>query len=229
MYTKELSPVVIAVDNCKIHNSFVLRLVEQQLGFRAAGAATSLAGARVLLENEQPDVMILDVELQMEDGWDLLQIVQARFQRTRVIIFTALSDDLTYYMAWRAKVHAFISKQHTTSEQLCDAVGVVGRGGRSIAGAAKEAFERLAGSSSAWFRLLTDREMQLLPRIAAGQSDEEIACASGIQPLSAKSHRRRILHKLQLSSTVQLMRWANEQGFEGRKLQAGVVRLPCFS
>ncbi|HEX2851825.1 MAG TPA: LuxR C-terminal-related transcriptional regulator [Opitutaceae bacterium] len=72
---------------------------------------------------------------------------------------------------------------------------------------------RFRRALTAFFKLLSNREIFLLPYFARGASDSEIASSVDLSPATVHSHRQSITRKLDLHSSVELMRWCAEHGF----------------
>lgn len=87
------------------------------------------------------------------------------------------------------------------------------RGEKHLSKAVREPPRNLRADPEAWFKILTDRELQLLPHFGEGASDDEVAAEFHLTVATVRSHRLSILTKLNLPNTARLIHWAIKRGF----------------
>ena len=87
------------------------------------------------------------------------------------------------------------------------------------------ASKRLRRSGTAFFKLLSARQQEILLWIAQSLTDEEIAAQLGLSVSTAKTHRREIMRKLDVSSTPKLIRYGLELGIGIVETKNGVTRI----
>ena len=75
------------------------------------------------------------------------------------------------------------------------------------------AVNALRTGPDAYCKMLSKREMELLPMLGHGDSNQDIGAAFSISPLTVKFHREKIMQKLGIHSSDRLIRWAAEKGF----------------
>jgi len=66
---------------------------------------------------------------------------------------------------------------------------------------------------TAFFKILSGRELSMLPLLCQGLTDQQIGEQNSLCPATVKSHRQHIMAKLDLHRTADLIRWAAEKGF----------------
>jgi DNA-binding NarL/FixJ family response regulator len=190
--------------------------LRQVLGTRHPGArcrtATSLNDAKWLLSREQPDLIILDLAIGNESGLDLMQVIRTQAPDARVVIYTMHSEDQFGLVALRAGAHGYLTKDRPLGD-LMEAIERVGTGRRYISPQLAEALaEALAGESAASeARHLSVRETQTLRMLAEGKAPKEIAGELGVSVKTVSTYRARILDKLGLTTTADLIRYAVAQ------------------
>jgi two-component system response regulator NreC len=131
----------------------------------------------------------------------------------KVLAFTGLADELSLYSMSRAAIHGIVWKTPDAVSELRIAIRTVLLGGRYFSIGAMAAISRMRRKPDAFFKILSDRELDLLPLLARGLGDEAIAARKDIRVATARSHRQHIMSKLGIHSTPALMCWAVDKGF----------------
>lgn len=202
----------IIVDDHPLMCDGLARLVRDELGWSVAGTAAHRRSALELVRREQPDVIVLDLQLPDGHGLDLLKDLRAECPALRIAIITASHDPAYGPRALAAGAHAYMRKD-APSAQLLDALrGCVGpieskpssRGGGEATGA-------LVTDSPP--QLLSERELSVFQLIGLGRATREIAAALGISFKTVEAHRENIKRKLGLANSVALAQsaalWVN--------------------
>jgi two-component system, NarL family, response regulator NreC len=164
-----------------------------------AGEAASGQEALELVASRRPDVMVLDLRLPDMTGMKVLSEVQQRFPRVRVVILSTHGEDVLVQQALRNGAMGYVLKDADVSELIL-AVRSAAAGkrflSRELAARAFEAYARHANREFAPLAELTRREREVLQLAAQGFDNSEIGVRLAISPLTASSHRARILRKL---------------------------------
>lgn len=177
------------------------------------GNADSAATLMTELGRAFWNLVILDLNLPGAAGLELLREIKAASPRTRVLVYTAHSESQFGVRAIRAGADGFVTKDRPIDEFLV-AVARVLEGRRYVS---DTLLERLAESLSrpqtrSSHESLSDREIHVLRGLAAGRSPSEIAADLGISIKTVSTYRSRILEKLQLETTADIIRYALEHG-----------------
>jgi DNA-binding NarL/FixJ family response regulator len=204
---------VIHVDNDALWRDAVAAIVDDIGNADYLGCATSLSEAVSLVGSRFPDVVVLDVCLPDGNGLNLLDMFAKLEKRPRVILVTAAVNDAVLFQLMRGSIMGLASKNKFSRSTLQKAAIEVISGRRYTPSDVSMALEVFRQSPNAFFKILSDREISLLPRLGVGDSDYEIAVKLGVSPLTIRSHRHHILHKLRLENSGKLMRWVQETGF----------------
>ncbi|CAM5467291.1 response regulator [Streptomyces narbonensis] len=165
----------------------------------------------------RPDVILMDVRMPGTDGIEATRRVLAEQPATRVIILTTFDTDEHVFEALRAGASGFLTKEVEPAE-LRRAVEVVAAGDSLLSpGVTRRVVERFAHRPRPAVALdaLTVRENEVVRLVAEGLSNDEIAAALVISPLTAKTHVSRAITKLGLRDRVQLVITAYEHGLVG--------------
>ncbi|MER5496144.1 MULTISPECIES: response regulator transcription factor [unclassified Streptomyces] len=196
-------------------------------GFRSLlGRARTLAVVAEAASGEEavrqavlhrPDVVLMDIRMPGTDGIEATRRILAELPATRVIILTTFDTDEHVFEALRAGASGFLTKEVEPAE-LRRAVEVVAAGDSLLSpGVTRRVVERFAHRPRAATTLaaLTPRESDVVRLVAEGLSNDEIAAALVISPLTAKTHISRAITKLGVRDRVQLVILAYEEGLVG--------------
>jgi DNA-binding NarL/FixJ family response regulator len=160
-------------------------------------------------------VLLLDITMPGKDGLTFLTEILKKWPEIAVVIVTMHPEREYAARALRAGARGYITKDKA-QEQLIEAVHAVADGGRYVSPTLAEILaEQLAGDQGkSPHEALSDREYKVLLRIGAGKSVAEIADEMFLSVSSVKTYRARILTKLDLATTVELIRYvlANNLG-----------------
>jgi DNA-binding NarL/FixJ family response regulator len=210
--------VLVADDQAAVRDGFAA-LVDAQAGMTVVGRAATGREAVDLARRTFPDVILMDIRMPRMDGLDATRIVCAdpALHRSRVLVLTTFDLDEYVYGALRAGASGFLLKD-TPRRELLHAIEVVAAGDALLAPGitrrliAEFAARRDPRQPAAELAELTDRERDVLVLVARGLSNEEIAGRLVISPLTAKSHVRNILRKLDCHDRAALVAIAYENG-----------------
>lgn len=169
--------------------------------------AVSLARAR------RPDIAVLDFSMPLMNGLDALQEVAAVSPATRSILLTMYADDQYVLQAIKVGARGYVLKSEA-SESLIQAIREVHHNNAiylspSISHVVVDAY---LSRSEAPTDPLTRRERQVLQLVAEGYSTKEAAGLLGVSTKTAESHRTRLMGKLGIRGTAELVRYAIRRG-----------------
>jgi len=169
-----------------------------------------------LSEELEPDVVLLDVSLPDQSGIEVTRSLKELHPGTRVLILTVHEDEGLLQEAIQAGAAGYIIKRAVESE-LIDAIRAVSRGDIYVHPAMTRAlFKDMTPTPRAKdspIEAPTPREIDVLRFIAQGYTNRQTAEALSISVRTVESHRANLMSKLGLSSRVELVRYAKENGF----------------
>ena len=169
--------------------------------------------ALALIKQQQFDIVILDLELPGMNGLELLNTIKREHKELRVLVLSVSPEDQFAVRALRAGVAGLISKE-TIPEQLVATI-------RKILSEGKHISERTADLLAPRSRdrdvrqlheKLSDREFQILCRFGEGKTVKQIAEALSLRAPTVSTYRARILDKMDMRTTAQLVRYAIQHG-----------------
>ncbi|MFZ5961351.1 response regulator transcription factor [Thalassococcus sp. BH17M4-6] len=173
-------------------------------------AATLSDGQQIIdrLEELQPDVILMDLNMRGVGGLSATEIILERRPRTRVLILSMHDSPEYISTALSHGAMGYVLKDVPT-EEIKRAIDTVMAGGRYLCTGAEGA---LAPPGSGRGEQLTTREQTILLQLAQGRSNREVALALDISVRTVETHRKNIKRKLGISSTAGLTRYALEHG-----------------
>jgi DNA-binding NarL/FixJ family response regulator len=180
------------------------------------GTATSAQAAIALCRSQQPDVALLGLTLPDADGFDLALSLANLPRPPRILVFTMKKDAVTLFRAGYAYIAGMVWKTGQVQDTLRCAVREILAGRRYFPEDVREAMRATRTDPAAFFKILSGRELSMLPLLCEGLTDQQIGERNGLRPATVKSHRQHIMTKLDLHRTTDLIRWASEKGFVGR-------------
>ena len=180
----------------------------------AGNGLEALAAADAL----RPDVVLMDLRMPVLDGVAATRRLLAAHPTTRVIVVTTFDDDELVFDGLRAGAVGYLLKD-VSSDKLVEAIRAAARGESflqpSIAAKVLAEFNRLERSAAPPPPLaepLSERELEILRLVAAGDSNKEIAAALYITEGTVKNHVTNILGKLDARDRTQAALRALELG-----------------
>lgn len=161
----------------------------------------------------QPEVVVLDIELPDGSGLDLANRILKDNPKVRILGVSGRTDEYTLYRVFMTGLFGFVDKNTESIEELKKAVHQLGEGNCYYAATVQQNMLIQKTDPMAFSKILTEREQELLRYFGAGASNERIAESLNLRPVSVQNHKARIMRKLGLHSTVELIRYAMQKGF----------------
>jgi DNA-binding NarL/FixJ family response regulator len=210
---------IVLVDDHVLVRSGMKALLDAQPDLEVTGEAGDGAeGVEVTLER-RPDVVLMDVRMPGIDGIEATRRIVAAGSRARILVVTSHDEDALVLHALRAGASGFFLKD-AAADRLCEAVRAVAAGDTLLAPPiARRLVESQLGDAGARtalrarFDSLTERERDIVRRLAHGFSNAALAEEIALSEATVKTHVTRLLSKLGVRSRVQAVVLAYESGF----------------
>ncbi len=206
---------VILADDHRMIREGLRRIIESTTDIEVVDEVSS--GFEVLesIEKNDPDILVLDISMPGKSGFDILKdlSVTGHIKSMKVLILSMHPEDKFALRAIKAGASGYLTKE-SAADELLNAVRKLGGGGKYITSglAEKLAFDFALDVDKDPLENLSDREFQILQLLAEGKSQQEMASSLHLSPSTINTYRRRILEKLNLSSTADLIKFAIEKG-----------------
>jgi DNA-binding NarL/FixJ family response regulator len=165
----------------------------------------------------RPDVAILDIGMPQLNGIDATRQIVRRVPSVRVLILSMHSDETYVTRALNAGATGYILKD-SAGKDLLRAVATVAEGRSFFSPAVSKLmlddFVRRASKTEVAdrYETLTDREREILQLVAEGRSNKEVAALLEISVATVETHRARVLEKLDVHNTAELVLYAVRRG-----------------
>ncbi len=189
-------------------------MIERQDIGQVVGVLGDGVEALQSVEKLEPDVVLIDVNLPRADGIQVARELSARLPSTGILVMSGVMNTDVIVRALRAGALGFLPKNAKPTD-LATAVLRARSGRRYIPDAFADAVTEylLSGPESGPnISELSDREVEVLRRIAGGMTNREIASELGISVRTVDTHRRNILGKTTARNNADLTRLAIRAG-----------------
>ena len=201
---------VLIVDDHPVFRDGLSGLLSTLDDVDVMGVAASGEQAVELTRAAAPDAVLMDLNLAGMSGIEATRQLLAEHPRIAVLAVTMVDDDDTVVAALRAGARGYVLKGSTGAE-IVDALRAVAAGGVVIGrGVAATVLAMTTGSARTSPAGLTEREHEVLARLAEGASNAQIARALGLSLKTVQNYVSRILDKLQVSDRTQAALRARE-------------------
>ncbi len=197
---------ILIVDDHPVVCIGLTRMLSAHSGLEVIGSAPSGEEALAIVQQNRPDVLLLDLRMPGMDGIAVMHALKRIDAPPRVIVITSFEKDEDIYRSIRAGAQGYLLKDTTESEMVA-AITVVDAGKRYIPRhiAARLADRMLRAD-------LTGRELQILELLAHGSTNKQIAQALEISDNTVRHHVNNIMDKLQVSDRTEAVAIAIRRG-----------------
>jgi two-component system response regulator NreC len=208
--------ILIADDHGIVRKGLRLQL-EQHGDFEVVGEATEGREAVRMAEELLPDVVIMDIAMPNLNGIQATTQVVKKNPQIAVIILSMYSDETYLMRTLAAGAKGYLLKD-SADVDLHRAVEVVAQGkpffSPAIADTLLEDYMRQLQQRGLQdsYDLLTEREKEILQLVAEGKSNKDVASILNLSTNTVETHRTRIMQKLDLHSTADIVLYAVRKG-----------------
>lgn len=204
---------ILIVDDHTIVREGFKRILENQSAAWTVSEATSGFEALDRLRQQAFDVAVVDLSMPGMSGLELLKRVHQEWPRVRLLVLSMHAEEQYAVRAFKAGAHGYVTKD-SAAQDLIAAVQKVAAGGAYVtASVAERLVLQLSGTQTgARHAELSDREMEVLRRLVAGQRPVDIAQSLHLSVKTISTHKSRILDRLQLPNLAALVRYGLEHG-----------------
>lgn len=159
------------------------------------------------------ELLILDIDLPDRDGFAVAEFASHLAKPPRVLGMSAYCDEFMVHRVMNSTMHGFVDKTDQSVETLREAIAKVGAGQYFFTEVVRRIQLALRENPQGFPKLLTERECQFLSLFGAGLTAEEAGKRLGTSATTAQWHRKQIMRKLGIHSSVDLVLYATEKGF----------------
>lgn len=197
---------VMTVDDHPLLRAGISGSVNAQQDMRVVAEASDAAEAIQLFHIHRPDVTLMDLRMPGMSGLEAITALRTDFPQARFIMLTTYDGDVQAYRAFKAGAAGYLLKSMVRHE-LIDTIRAVHAGRKRIP---PEIAASLAEHSTD--DALSPREIEVLRRVAAGNSNKLVAAELDLSEHTVKGHLKNILSKLNASDRTHAVMIALRRG-----------------
>jgi two-component system response regulator NreC len=203
--------ILLVDDHAVVRQGFKL-ILSQQSGMEVVGEAGLGKEAVRLAFELQPDVVIMDISMPEINGVEATRRIIENYPECQILILSMHKDPVYVREALRAGARGYLLKD-SIDEDFLKAVRAVATGEGFLSPAvSRTVLEDYQQQAQDPLELLTTREREVLQMLAEGKVAKEIASELDVSIYTVDAHRGRIMKKLGLRSSTELVRFAMRKG-----------------
>jgi two-component system invasion response regulator UvrY len=208
---------VLIADDHAILRRGLKEILERELEGAVCGEAKDAGGVLGRIHESDWDLVILDISMPGRSGLDVLRELKAARPKLPILVLSMYPEDQYAKRSLKAGAGGYLNKE-SAPEELIKAVRKVLAGGRYVSAALAE---KLASDLShdagldadqPLHEALSDREFEVLRMLAAGKTVSQIAEELHLGVTTVSTYRARILEKMRMTTTAELMHYAIHNG-----------------
>jgi DNA-binding NarL/FixJ family response regulator len=198
---------VLIADDHSIVRDGLKRILAATADLQVTGEAASGDAALALVKANDYDVVMLDMSMPGLSGLDLIKRLKVEKPKLRILVLSMHGEQQYAARALKAGAAGYLNKD-SAAEQLLGALRKIAGGGVHIGEAAAAGLLQSSGKPA--HQALSDREFEVMRLLVEGLGPTEIAERLHLSVKTVSTHKTRILEKLGLGSTAELVRYAME-------------------
>lgn len=211
---------ILIADDHSIVRSGLKRMLEGGFPDVVVGEATNTAELVAAVKGREWDAVILDVALGAESGLTALPRIKELRPKLPVVVLSMYGERQFVMRALAEGASAYLTKEQAADEELFRAIRTVCAGRRYLGETlAEQLADHIAGGKSANpgspHQTLSSRELEVFLLLAAAKTVTEIAERLDISVKTVSTYRTRILEKMALQSTAEIIQYAVRNGLVG--------------
>ena len=198
---------ILLVDDHSIVRDGLKRILAATTDLEVAGEAASGEAALALVKANDYDVAMLDMSMPGLSGIDLIKRLKLEKPKLRILVLSMHGEQQYAARALKAGAAGYLNKD-SAADQLLSVLRKIAAGGVHIGDAA--AASLLQSGDKAPHESLSDREFEVLRLLVDGLGPTDIGERLHLSVKTVSTHKTRILEKLNVTSTAELVRYALE-------------------
>lgn len=207
---------IVLADDHQVVRQGLKALLDAEPDLRVVGEAGDGLQAIRRVELVSPRVLVLDLMMPGLNGLDVIPQIKKRSPHTQIVVLSMYSNEAYVLEALSSGASAYVLKD-SSSGDLVHAVREAAAGRRylspPLSDRAIEVYQQKAKATTIdRYETLTPREKEVLHLAAEGKTSAEIAERLGISARTAETHRSNLMHKLDLHTNAELIRFALRRG-----------------
>jgi DNA-binding NarL/FixJ family response regulator len=202
---------IFLVDDHKLVRDGIRAMLLGNISYKVVAAAGNADEFFSKLEETQPDICVLDIQLPGKSGVEIAEWLKDKHPKIKILILTAMKDDAPVKQCRDIGVESMISKD-SGKETYLEALEALKAGRTFYAGQFTELLLKASQGKSDKMAMVSDRELDFIKAFARGLSHKEIADHLNISPRTVEVHKKNVMDKLQFKNDVDLVKFAIKEG-----------------
>ncbi len=188
---------VFIVDDHYMVIEGIRSLLQNEKSIEWAGHATNAASCLAFLQQQQPDVILMDINLPDKSGIDLCKEVKEKYPSVFIVGLSTFNQQSFIQKMMDSGASGYVLK-NASQEELIEAIETVVKGKIFLSDEAAHSLQKKGNATI----VLTRREKEVLELIAEGMTNNVIAQKLFISPATVDTHRKNLLAKLEAKNTA---------------------------
>lgn len=211
---------IFIADDHTIIRQGLSRIIEEVSGYKIIGETGDGLQILPIVRELKPDMIILDISMPNLRGIEAIHKIRRVIKKIKILVLTMHRNEDYVYECLTSGAHGYILKEDADTE-LITAIKSIRQDNVYVSSSftgdvIKELVQRKSDAydkkGGAVFKILTNREREILKLIAEGNSNKKLAKKLGISIRTVEHHRLSIMRKLDLSNIVDLVKYAIKTG-----------------
>ena len=200
---------ILIADDHAILRRGLKEILVRELADVVCGEAGDAQQVVAQIQKHDWDLVMLDITMPGRSGLDVLKDIKAMHSKLPVLVLSMHPEDQYAKRVLRAGASGYMNKK-SAPEELINAIRKLLAGGQYVSAALAEklALDLKHGGGQCAHEILSSREFEVLRMIASGKTATQIAEDLHLSVNTVSTHRARILAKMHMTTTAELMRYA---------------------
>ncbi|MDC7994413.1 response regulator transcription factor [Altibacter sp. HG106] len=198
---------ILIADHHPVVRKGISCMLDQEGSFEIIAKANNGDELYKYLEKEQPDILIMEIDMPQISGINALRSIKTQFPETRVLIFSIHPEEIYALRAIKSGAAGYVPKTASTKLFL-KAIRQIAKGGIFLNEELTSTFtKRNVGESSAIsrYKKLSSREIEVLNLLSSGKRNKDIANELNINEKTVSTYKTRLLKKLKVDNLADLI------------------------
>jgi DNA-binding NarL/FixJ family response regulator len=211
---------ILIVDDHPLVRAGLKDLISSQPDMVVCGEAATAAEALKLVDQEEPDLVVIDLKLKQSSGIELIKQIKARYKGVKMLVSSMHEEALFAERALHAGASGYINKEEA-SEKVIEAIrqildGKVYLSNRMTEHMLYQFAGRQAEPSENSLDKLSNRELEVFELVGQGLGTRQIADLLHLSVKTIETYRESVKRKLNLNTSSELIRRAVQWVLEGK-------------
>lgn len=201
---------IVIADHHPVTRKGITCMLKKDENFKIVGKANNGTELYKTLEEEEPDILIMEIDMPQINGINALRSIKQKFPELRVLIFSTHPEEIYALRAIKSGAAGYVPKS-ASSKILLKAINQIRKGGIFLNEELTSTFTtRNVGETSAISRnkKLSSREIEVLNLLSSGKRNKDIASALSINEKTVSTYKTRLLKKLKVDNLADLIHQA---------------------